>query len=429
MIPRYSCSSLTKVWDESNKLAIWLEIELLACEAQAKLGNISYDSLEKIKRDSSFDLKRIAEIENVTKHDVIAFLTNISEHVGPDGRLIHYGMTSSDILDTCLSVQLVRSVEVLLDDIRDLLEILKKKAKETKHITCIGRSHGIHAEPMSFGLKFARFYSEFKRNYDRLLNAKSEIAMCAISGPVGNFSNIDPFVEKYVANAMGLAIEPISTQVIPRDRHAMLFAVFAIIAGSIENVATEIRNLQKTEVREVEEFFSGGQKGSSSMPHKKNPIFSENLTGLARIIRSYSIPAFENVALWHERDISHSSVERFIAPDACITLDFALNRLCELVKNLVIYPENINKNLHRLQGLFFSQKVLLYLIKQGLSREDAYKIVQGNAMKAWDEKVDFIDALKQDEKLQKYQAELDNLLDINSYNIHLDEIFTRVFNL
>ena len=427
MIPRYSRSPLTQIWDEKNKLNIWLEIEILACEAQAKLGNISNESVENIKKNAQFDLKRVAEIENVTKHDIIAFLTNISEHVGADARLIHHGMTSSDILDTCLSVQLVRSVEILLNNIKKLLRILKERAEETKHITCIGRSHGIHAEPMSFGLKFAKFYSEFKRNYQRLLNARSEIAICAISGPVGNFSNINPFVEKYVANALGLEIETISTQVIPRDRHAMLFTTFAVIASSTENIAIEIRNLQRTEIREVEEFFSDQQKGSSAMPHKKNPILSENLTGLARIIRSYAIPALENIALWHERDISHSAVERFIAPDACITLDFALNRLCDLVKNLIIYPENITKNLHKLRGLFFSQKVLLHLVKCGLSREDAYKIVQRNAMKVWDEEKDFIDILKQDKEFQNHCTNIKSLLDLNSYNRYIDNIFIRVF--
>lgn len=428
MIPRYSRACLTDIWDEKNKINIWLEIEILACEAQAKLGHISNEAVENIKQKSQFDLKRISEIEQVTKHDVIAFLTNIAEHVGPDARFIHYGMTSSDILDTCLSVQLMRSVEVLLSDVENLLKALKKKAQETKYITCIGRSHGVHAEPMSFGLKFARFYSEFKRNYDRLLSAKVEISVCAISGAVGNFSNLDPFVEKYVADAMGLSVETISTQVIPRDRHAMLFATFAVVASSIENIALEIRHLQRTEVQEVEEFFSTGQKGSSAMPHKKNPILSENLTGLARVVRGYAIPALENVALWHERDISHSSVERFIAPDACITLDFALDRLYKVVLNLVIFPDNIAKNLNKSHGLFFSQKALLHLVKSGMSREDAFKLVQKNAMKVLEAQVSFAEILEQDVVFQKYCEDVDAVLDMGGYTKYLDDVFSRVFD-
>ncbi len=429
MIPRYSRSAVADIWTERNKFNIWLDIEMFACEAQTKLGLMTAESLNEVKEKANFNLERIFEIETVTKHDIIAFLTNVAEHVGPEARLIHYGMTSSDILDTCLSVQLVRSIDVILEDIENLLSILKQKAKETKHITCIGRSHGIHAEPMSFGLKFVRFYSEFKRNYNRLLAAKSEIGVCAISGAMGNFTNIDPFVEQYVANSMELSVEPISTQVIPRDRHAMLFAVFAVIASSIENISLEIRHLQRTEVREVEEFFSEGQKGSSAMPHKKNPIYSENLTGLARVVKSYVIPALENVALWHERDISHSSVERFIAPDACITLDFALDRLCKLIENLVVHTGNITDNLSKAKNIFFSQKAMLLLIKNGLSRENAYKIVQRNAMKAWDSGDDFISILEQDEEMSKsMEGNISDLLEISAYNKHLETIYGRVFD-
>ena len=427
MILRYSRQPLIDIWSENNKFSILLEIEVLACEAQAKLGKIPYEAVENIKRKAKLDLQHMAEIEQVTKHDIIAFLTSISKHVGPDARFIHHGMTSSDILDTCLSIQLTRSVDIILDDIKKLLVVFKKKAEETKEIPCIGRSHGIHAEIMPFCLKFVKFYSEFKRHYRRLSNVRAEIAVCAISGAVGNYTNIDPFVEEYVANALGLTVEPISTQVIPRDRHAMLFATFGVIASSIENVAVEIRHLQRTEVQEVEEFFDKGQKGSSAMPHKRNPILSENLTGLARMIRSYVIPALENVALWHERDISHSSVERFIGPDACITLDFALHRLHGLVDNLVIYPENIDKNLHKMRGLCFSQQLLLLLVEKGLSREEAYKIVQKNSMKAWESNSDFIQILKQDEEICKYFTNIENILNISSYNKYLDTIFLRVF--
>ncbi len=427
MIPRYSREPLVNIWQEHNKFNILLEIEILACEAQAKLGKIPQEALDNIKNKAKFDLKRVSEIEQVTKHDIIAFLTSIAEYVGPDARFIHHGMTSSDIIDTCLSVQLTQSIDILLDDIKHVMNALKKQAEATRHIPCIGRSHGIHAEVMPFCLKFVRFYSEFKRNYQRLLQARSEVAVCAISGAVGNFTNIDPFVEQYVADALGLAVEPISTQVIPRDRHAMLFSTFGVIASSIENIAVEIRHLQRSEVQEVSEFFDKGQKGSSAMPHKKNPILSENLTGLARIIRSYVTPALENVALWHERDISHSSVERFIAPDACITLDFALQRLSNLVENLVIEPENIDKNLHKMGGLYFSQQLLLLLIEKGVSREDAYKIVQRNAMHAWNNDENFIEVLKKDQEVNKYFTKIEDLLSIDNYNNHLDTIFARVF--
>ncbi len=375
---------MAAIWADENRYRIWLEIEAHACDALAQLGTIPKSAAAAIWKKAKFDVARIDEIEKVTKHDVIAFLTSVAEYVGPEARFLHQGMTSSDVLDTCLSVQLKQAADLLLADVDALLKVLKRRAMETKDMVCVGRSHGIHAEPTTMGLKFARFYAEFARARERLVAAKKDIATCAISGAVGTFANIDPRVEAYVAKKLGLSIEPVSTQVIPRDRHAMFFATLGVIASSIENVATEIRHLQRTEVLEVEEFFSKGQKGSSAMPHKRNPVLSENLCGLARIVRSAVVPALENVALWHERDISHSSVERMIGPDATVTLDFALARLTGLIDKLVVYPDNMKRNLEKLGGLVFSQRVLLALTQAGVSREDAYTLVQRNAMKVWE---------------------------------------------
>lgn len=428
MIPRYSRKEISSIWEDDYKFKVWLEIERLACEAQEKQGLIPKGIAEKLNLED-FDVTRIQEIETNTKHDVIAFLTYVAEKVGVDIRYMHYGMTSSDVLDTCLAVQLKCSSDILLKHLKNLLNVLKKKAEDTKNIICVGRSHGVHAEPMVFGLKFARFYAEFKRSYERLKNAQKEISTCKISGAVGNFAHIDPYVERYVAKALGLDPEPIASQVIPRDRHAMFFSTLAIIAGSIENIAVEIRNLQKTEVLEVSEKFDKEQKGSSAMPHKRNPILSENLTGLSRLIRSYAMPALENITLWHERDISHSAVERCIAPDACIVMDFALARLINLIENLIIYPENIKKNLDSLNGLVFSQRVLLELVNTGLSREEAYKIVQRNAMKVWESNSNFLEILKEDNELLKIITleKLESLFDFTYYTKHNDYIYSQVF--
>ncbi|AHX03900.1 adenylosuccinate lyase [Ehrlichia chaffeensis str. Heartland] len=407
-----------------------MDIEYYACEAQAKLGVIPDHILNNLKNKiEHFDINRINEIESVVKHDVIAFLTYISESTNADIRYLHYGMTSSDVLDTCLSIQLKQSCNLLLDNIEIILNILKQKSIETKYILCMGRSHGVHAEPVTFGLKLARFYAEFKRNYNRLKMAQDEISVCKISGAMGNFANIDPFVENYVANALNLRPESISSQVIPRDRHAMFFATLGVIASSIENIAIEIRHLQKTETLEVTEYFSAGQKGSSAMPHKKNPILSENLTGLARMIRSYVIPALENVALWHERDISHSSVERCIAPDACIVTDFALARLANLLNNMIIYPNNMDKNLAQSKGLVFSQRVLLELVKYGLKRETAYQIIQERALKTWNNDSHFLDELKKDPQVLKCisNESLESLFNFDYYTQHIDTIFDKVF--
>ena len=431
MIPRYSRQEMSSIWEETNKFNIWFKIEKLACEAQAKLKVIPSDVVQKFSNDiSNFNVERINEIESTVKHDVIAFLTYVAETAGVDVRYLHYGMTSSDVLDTCLAVQLSESCSILLKNLESLLEVLKKKAKEYKDVVCIGRSHGMHAEPTTLGLKFARFYAEFKRNYQRLSAAQKEISTCKISGAVGNFANIDPFVEEYVATEMGLTPEAISSQVIPRDRHAVFFSTLGIIASSIENVAVEIRHLQRTEVGEISEYFSAGQKGSSAMPHKCNPILSENLTGLSRLVRSYVFPALENVALWHERDISHSSVERCIAPDACITMDFALARLTDLISNLVINKENIERNLNSSKGLFFSQRVLLELVNNGKSREEAYKIVQSNAMKVKQNNSDFLTELKQDESLRGIISleKLESLFDFAYYTKHVEHIYNKVFN-
>ena len=383
MIPRYSRPEMTQIWSEHSKFQIWFEIEAHACDAQAELGVIPHSAAQTIWEKGKFDIDRINEIERETKHDVIAFLTNLAEYVGPDARFVHQGMTSSDILDTTLSVQLARAADILLAGLDRVLSALKTRANEHKYTPIIGRSHAIHAEPTTFGIKLARFYAEFQRNKTRLQAAKLEISTCAISGAVGTFAHIDPMVERYVAKKMQLQIEPISSQVIPRDRHAMFFAVLGVIASSVENLAIEVRHLQRTEVREAEEFFSAGQKGSSAMPHKRNPVLTENLTGLARMVRSAVIPALENVALWHERDISHSSVERMIGPDATITLDFALNRLAGVVEKLVVYPEQMQANLDALGGLVHSQQILLALTQKGVSREDAYRLVQKHAMDVW----------------------------------------------
>nr|WP_218939187.1 adenylosuccinate lyase [Wolbachia endosymbiont of Madathamugadia hiepei] len=421
---------MSSIWEENNKFNIWLKIEKSACEAQAELGVVPSDVAERLSGTIEFDIKRINEIESTVKHDVIAFLTYIAEKMGVDARYLHYGMTSSDVLDTCLAVQLKESCDILLENLKNLLAALKKKAEDYKGVVCVGRSHGMHAEPTILGLKFARFYAEFKRNYQRLINVQKEISTCKISGAVGNFVNVDPFVEEYVAKKMGLISETVSSQVIPRDRHAAFFSILGVIASSMENVAVEIRHLQRTEVGEVSEYFSTGQKGSSAMPHKCNPILSENLTGLSRLIRSYVFPALENVALWHERDISHSSVERCIAPDACITMDFALVRLTDLIDKLVINEENIEKNLNSAKGLIFSQRVLLELVNSGLTREEAYKIVQSNAMKVKQDNSDFLSELKQDKSLLGVidSEKLESLFDFAYYTKHIDHIYNKVFN-
>jgi adenylosuccinate lyase len=429
MIPRYARPAMTKIWESDNRFRIWFEIEAHACDAQVKLGVIPAEAAKAVWQRGKWDIERIDEIEKETKHDVIAFLTNLAEYVGPDARFVHQGMTSSDVLDTCLSAQLVQASDILLKDIDDLLAALKRRAMEHKMTVAMGRSHGIHAEPVTLGLKFAGFYAEFVRNRARLEAARTDIATCAISGAVGTFANIDPFVETYVAEKMGLAVEPVSTQVIPRDRHAQYFATLGVIASSIERLATEVRHLQRTEVREAEEYFSPGQKGSSAMPHKRNPVLTENLTGLARMVRGYVIPAMENVALWHERDISHSSVERFIGPDATITLDFALARATSVVDKLVIYPDAVARNLNMMGGLVFSQRVLLALTQAGVSREDSYVYVQRNAMKVWNEGGQLLDRLKADNDVTAKipPKELDKLFDMGYHTKHVDTIFKRVF--
>jgi adenylosuccinate lyase len=432
MIPRYSRPEMASIWDAQTRFKIWFEIEAHAADAQAELGVIPKDAAKTIwakAKDATFDVARIDEIERETHHDVIAFTTHLAEIVGPEARFVHQGMTSSDVLDTCLNVQLARAADILISDIDRVLAALKKRAFEHKMTPTIGRSHGIHAEPVTFGLKLAYAYAEFSRARERLIAARKEIATCAISGSVGTFAQIDPRVEAHVARAMGLVPEPISTQVIPRDRHAMYFATLGVIASSVERLATEIRHLQRTEVLEAEEFFSEGQKGSSSMPHKRNPVLSENLTGLARMVRGYAMPAMENVVLWHERDISHSSVERMIGPDATVTLDFALNRLAGLIDRLLIYPANMQKNLDRLGGLVHSQRVLTALTQKGASREDAYKLVQRNAMPVWRGEGDFLTLLKKDPDVKKYltDAEISQQFDLGYHFKHVDTIFKRVF--
>ncbi len=429
MISRYARAEMVEIWAPQTKFQIWFEIEAHACDAQAKLGVIPDTAAKAIWEKGQFDINRIDEIERETKHDVIAFLTNLAEYVGEDARFIHQGMTSSDVLDTTLAVQLVRACDLLGDDLERLCNALAGRAETYKYTPTIGRSHGIHAEPTTFGLKLATFYAEFDRARTRLANARKEIATCAISGAVGTFAHIDPFVEEHVAAKMGLRAEPISTQIIPRDRHAMFFAVLGVIASSVERLATEIRHLQRTEVREAEEYFSAGQKGSSAMPHKRNPVLTENLTGLARIVRSAVTPAMENVALWHERDISHSSVERIIGPDATITLDFALTRLASLMEKLVVYPDVMKQNLDQLGGLVHSQQILLALTQRGVSREKAYVLVQRNAMKVWEEGAQYLDLLKSDSDIGQHLShqELDALFDLDQHFQQVDTIFSRVF--
>jgi adenylosuccinate lyase len=429
MIPRYTRPEMAKIWEPENRFRIWLEIEAHACDAQAELGVIPKEAAKAVWERGKFEVARIDEIERETKHDVIAFLTNLAEHVGPEARFVHQGMTSSDVLDTCLAVQLTQASDILLKDLDLVLAALKKRAFEHKLTVCIGRSHGIHAEPVTFGLKMAEAYAEFDRGKKRLQAARDEIATCAISGAVGTFAHIDPRVEEHVAKKLGLRPETISTQIIPRDRHAMFFATLGVIASSIERLAIEIRHLQRTEVLEAEEYFSPGQKGSSAMPHKRNPVLTENLTGLARLIRSAVTPALENVALWHERDISHSSVERGIAPDATIHLDFALVRLAGVIDKLVVYPENMKRNLDRLGGLVHSQRVLLALTQAGISREDAYRIVQTHAMKVWRGEGDFLSFLKSDPEVTKSVPikDLEASFDLDYHLKHVDTIFRRVF--
>jgi adenylosuccinate lyase len=429
MIPRYSRPEMARIWEPEAKFRIWLKIETYAAEAMAELGQIPKEAAEAVKKRGSFDIERIDEIEREVKHDVIAFLTSVAEHVGPEARFLHAGLTSSDVLDTCFNVQLVEAADILIADIDALLAALKARAFEHKNTIIVGRSHGVHAEPTTFGLKLAVAYAEFARAKERLIRAREEVGTCAISGAVGTFAHVDPRVEASVAKKLGLKVEPISTQVIPRDRHAAYFATLAVVASSVERLATEIRHLQRTEVLEAEEYFSEGQKGSSAMPHKRNPVLSENLTGLARLVRGYTMPAFEDVALWHERDISHSSVERVIGPDATIALDFALSRLTGIIKNLIVYPERMKANLDRLGGLIHSQRVLLALTAAGVPREEAYRIVQRNAMKVWNEGGDFLAALLADRDVRKALSEdvVRAQFDLGYHTKHVDTIFSRVF--
>ena len=429
MIPRYSRPEMAAIWTPETKFQIWLEIEAHACDAQAELGVIPEAAAKAVHERGRFEIDRIDEIERETRHDMIAFLTNLAEHVGPEARFVHQGMTSSDVLDTCLAVQLARAADILLADLDGLTVALEARAREHRNTPCAGRSHAIHAEPTTFGLKLAGHYAEFARNRARLEAARADVATCAISGSVGTFANIDPRVEAHVANKLGLAIEPISSQVIPRDRHAMFFATLGVIASSAERLAIEIRHLQRTELREAEEFFAPGQKGSSSMPHKRNPVLTENITGLARMVRGYVTPALENVALWHERDISHSSVERMIGPDATVTLDFLLTRLTGVIEKLVVYPENMLRNLDGQGGLVHSQRVLLALTQVGMSREDAYEAVQRAAMEVWENGGDFRAELEADEKVSAHldAAALAELFDLGYHTKHVDAIFERVF--
>ncbi len=430
MIPRYSRPQMAAIWSDQTKYSIWLEIETLAAEAMENLGQIPAGTSKVLREKGGFDIARIDEIEREVKHDVIAFLTSVAEQTGPEARFMHQGMTSSDVLDTCLAVQLTRAADILLADIDAVLAALKRRAMEHKYTVTVGRSHGIHAEPTTFGLKLAFAYAEFARAKDRLLRARDDIATCAISGAVGTFAHLDPRVEAYVAEKLGLKPEPVSTQVIPRDRHAMFFATLGVIASSVERLATEIRHLQRTEVGEAEEFFSEGQKGSSAMPHKRNPVLTENLTGLARLVRGYALPAMENVALWHERDISHSSVERAIAPDATVTLDFALARLAGVIANLAVYPERMRETLERGGGLVHSQQVLLALTQKGVSRENAYRLVQMNAMRAFHGEGSFLEFLKSDPEVSAAlsPAEIEALFDVRAHMRNVDAIFARVFD-
>ena len=429
MLTRYSRKKMVDIWSSDSKYQIWLDIEVTACEAFEKLKIAPKGTARKIKRKAKFSSKKILEIEKKVKHDVIAFLTNVGQFIGYESRFLHHGMTSSDVLDTCFNIQLKRAGELLVKDIEELLKSIKKRAYENKSIICMGRSHGMHAEPTTFGLKLASFYEEFARNLKRLNYAIDEVSTCAVSGPVGNFAMIDPSVEKHVAKSLGLKAESISTQIIPRDRHAFYFSILGIIASSVERFAIEIRHLQRTEVSEAEEFFSLGQKGSSAMPHKKNPILSENLTGLARIIRSYTIPSMENVALWHERDISHSSVERFIGPDATITLDFALVRLNEIIKNLVVFPKQMKLNIEESKNLFFSQSLLLALTEKGLAREKAYKLVQACALTCLQRNLNFLDVVRKDKEINKQfsSSEIRRIFDTKKFTKETNFIFKRVF--
>jgi adenylosuccinate lyase len=432
VIPRYTRPDMAAIWDPQTRYRIWFEIEAHAADAMAELGMIPQAAAKTIRergRDATFDIDRIDAIEREVKHDVIAFLTHLAEIVGPEARFVHQGMTSSDVLDTCFNVQLKRAADLLIADVERLLAALKRRAFEHKLTPTIGRSHGIHAEPTTFGLKLAVAYAEFARAKERLLAAREEVSTCALSGAVGTFAQIDPRVEAHVAKAMGLRVEPVSTQIIPRDRHAMYFAVLGVVASSAERLATEIRHLQRTEVLEAEEFFSEGQKGSSSMPHKRNPVLSENVTGLARMVRAYVTPALENVALWHERDISHSSVERMTGPDATATLDFALARLAGIIDKLIVYPQAMQRNLDQLGGLVHSQRVLIALVQKGVAREDAYRLVQRNAMKVWGGENDFLSLLKADPEVSKHldAAELKANFDLDYHFKHVDAIFARVF--
>ncbi|WP_370171239.1 MULTISPECIES: adenylosuccinate lyase [Hyphomonas] len=429
MIPRYTRPEMAAIWSPESKFGIWLEIETLAAEAMEQKGLIPEGVTAAVRKRAGFDVDRIDEIEREVKHDVIAFLTNVAEHVGEEARFLHKGMTSSDVLDTCFNVQLVRATDLLLTGVDRVLAALEKRAFEHKLTPTIGRSHGIHAEPTTFGVKLATFHAEFQRARKRLELAREEVATCAISGAVGTFANIDPAIEAHVAEKLGLQVEPVSTQVIPRDRHAMFFSVLGVIASSIERLATEVRHLQRTEVLEAEEFFSAGQKGSSAMPHKRNPVLTENLTGLARLVRSAVTPAMENVALWHERDISHSSVERGIGPDATVHLDFALHRLGGVVENLVIYPDAMIGTINSMGGLHNSQRILLALVEKGISREDSYRLVQRNAMRTWNKEGDLLDLLKQDEEVSSRlsDAELEDLFDLDYHFKQVDTIFERVF--
>ena len=433
MIPRYSRKQMTDIWEEQNRFEIWVKIEIAALEAMEKINIIPEGTASKVEKKASFDIDRINEIEKEIKHDVLAFLTNLSENVGPESRFIHQGMTSSDVIDTCLNIQLKQAGNILLSGLDKLINALEKKAVEHKNTICMGRSHGIHAEPTTFGLKMLQAYEEFYRNRNRLQNAIEEISTCAISGSVGTFANIDPYVEEYVAKKLDLNIEPISTQIIPRDRHASFFSVLAIIASSIERLSTEIRHLQRSEVMEVAEYFSKNQKGSSSMPHKRNPILTENLTGLARVVRSSIVPALENISLWHERDISHSSVERMIAPDATVTLDFAIDRLFNVIDELVVYPDQMLRNLNQFGGLVFSQRLLLELTQKEVSREESYKVVQKNAMLAWESygsenPLVFEDLIKKDEFITSTlsKKEIEDIFDLKYHTKNIDKIYKRV---
>jgi adenylosuccinate lyase len=429
MIPRYSRPQMADIWSPETRFGIWMEIETLATEAMAELGVVPQEAAKAVRERGGFDIARIDEVEREVKHDVIAFLTSLAEHVGPEARFVHQGMTSSDVLDTCLNVQLVRAADLLIADIDALLAALKRRALEHKDTLTIGRSHGIHAEPTTFGLKLAYAYAEFARGRERLVAARAEVATCKISGAVGTFANIDPRVEAYVAAKLGLSPEPVSTQIVPRDRHAMYFATLGVVASSVERLAIEIRHLQRTEVGEAEEFFSPGQKGSSAMPHKRNPVLTENLTGLARMVRAYALPAMENVALWHERDISHSSVERMIGPDATVTLDFALARLAGVIDKLVVYRERMRANLDKAGGIVHSQRVLLALTQAGVSREDAYRLVQKSAMQAWQGGGDLLGLLKADAEVARAltAAQIEALFDLDYHTKQVDAIFARVF--